>query len=135
MSCPSVLNKLAAGCRWSPTPIVICYAIAALTGDFNVDGHRADIVILKAARAHAAYEGRLSITDRDVLLAAELALPHRMKRQPFQEAGLEQSQLEDKLRRAHRKKQAAQAEASEDPRRRRWRTPQKSAEGSEIGRR
>ena len=75
------------------------------------DGHRADIVILKAARTHAAYEGRLSITDRDVLLAAELALPHRMKRQPFQEAGLEQSQLEDKLRRAQ---EQAQAEVSED---------------------
>ena len=45
-------------------------------------------------------------------LGAGLALPHRMKRQPFQEAGLEQSQLEDKLRRAQ--EQAAQAEASED---------------------
>ena len=86
------------------------YAIAALTGDFKVDGHRADIVILKAARAHAAYEGRLSITDRDVLLAAELALPHRMKRQPFQEAGLEQGQLEDKLRRAQEQAQAEVAE-------------------------
>lgn len=84
------------------------FAIAALTAEFKVDGHRADIVILKAARAHAAFEGRLQITDRDILLAAELALPHRLKRQPFQEAVLEPSQLEDRLRKAQ---EQAQAEA------------------------
>ncbi|MFZ2489338.1 MAG: ATP-binding protein [Anaerolineae bacterium] len=86
------------------------YAIAALTGDFKVDGHRADIVILKTARAHAAYEGRLAVNDRDILLAAELALPHRMKRQPFQEAVLEPSQLEEKLRKAQ---EQARSEMSE----------------------
>ena len=30
-----------------------------LTTSFRVDGHRADIVILKTARAHAAWQGRL----------------------------------------------------------------------------
>ncbi len=34
------------------------FAIAALTASLHVDGHRADLVILKAARAHAAFEGR-----------------------------------------------------------------------------
>lgn len=86
------------------------FAIAALTSDFQVDGHRADIVILKAARAHAAFEGRLEITNRDILLAAELALAHRLKRQPFQETVLEQGQLEDRLRKA---REEAAAEASE----------------------
>ncbi|MEA3336726.1 MAG: ATP-binding protein [Chloroflexota bacterium] len=88
------------------------FAIAALTADFKVDGHRADIVILKAARAHAAYEGRLQITDRDILLAAELALPHRLKRQPFQETALEQGQLEDRLRRAQEQAQAETTEST-----------------------
>lgn len=88
------------------------YAIAALTCDFKVDGHRADIVILKAARAHAAYEGRLAINDRDMLLAAELALPHRMKRQPFQEAVLDQAQLEDKLRKAQDRATAEMTESA-----------------------
>ncbi|MCB0075052.1 MAG: ATP-binding protein, partial [Caldilineaceae bacterium] len=41
------------------------YTIAALTSSFKVDGHRADIVILRTARAQAAYEGRLQITDND----------------------------------------------------------------------
>ncbi len=76
------------------------YTIASLTASFNVDGHRADIVILKTARAHAAYEGRLAISDRDILLAAELALPHRMKKQPFQDSVMSPEQLENNMRRA-----------------------------------
>jgi hypothetical protein len=34
------------------------------------------------------------------LLAAELALPHRLKRQPFEEAVMDVGQLEDRLRKA-----------------------------------
>lgn len=58
--------------------------IARLTTAFRVDGHRGDLVILKVARANAALEGRLNLTAQDVALAAELALPHRLKRTPFQ---------------------------------------------------
>jgi Mg-chelatase subunit ChlI len=76
------------------------YTIAALTASFRVDGHRADIVILRTARAQAAYDGRDAITDRDILLAAELALPHRMKKQPFQDAVLNAEQLQNNMRQA-----------------------------------
>jgi magnesium chelatase subunit I len=76
------------------------YTIAALTASFRVDGHRADIVILRTARAQAAYEGRLQINDHDILLAAELALPHRMKKQPFQESALNPDQLQNNMRQA-----------------------------------
>ena len=76
------------------------YTIAALTASFKVDGHRADIVILKTARAQAAYDGRLQINDKDILLAAELALPHRMKKQPFQETALNPDQLQANMRQA-----------------------------------
>jgi Mg-chelatase subunit ChlI len=63
----------------------------------NVDGHRADLVILKAARAHAAFEGRTAITDRDIALAAELALPHRIKRGPFHQAEITPEQLQERI--------------------------------------
>ena len=76
------------------------YTIASLTASFDVDGHRADIVILRTARAQAAYDGRLDISDRDILLAAELALPHRMKKQPFQESVLNPDQLQANMRQA-----------------------------------
>src|SRR5512135_1078665 len=62
------------------------YAIAELSAGLEVDGHRADLVILKGARAHAALVQRTAIAEEDILLAAELALPHRMKRKAFQDA-------------------------------------------------
>lgn len=88
------------------------YTIAALTASFKVDGHRADIVILKTARAQAAYDGRLQISDKDILLAAELALPHRMKKQPFQDSVLNPDQLQSNMRQA--RAEAEQSVSDED---------------------
>ena len=72
-------------------------SIAALTASLNVEGHRADLVILKTARAHAAFEGRKSITDRDIALAAELALPHRIKQGPFNQSEISPEDLQDRI--------------------------------------
>lgn len=72
-------------------------SIASLTASLSVDGHRADLVILKAARAQAAFEGRRAITDRDIALAAELALPHRIKRGPFQQSEMSMEELQDRI--------------------------------------
>lgn len=69
-------------------------SIAALSVSLNVDGHRADLVILKTARAHAAFEGRKTINDRDIALASELALPHRIKRGPFHQAEVNLEELQ-----------------------------------------
>lgn len=76
-------------------------SIAALTASLNVDGHRADLVILKTARAHAAFEGRTAISDRDIALAAELALPHRIKRGPFQQAEITMEDLQERIDQLH----------------------------------
>lgn len=72
-------------------------SIAALTASLHVDGHRADLVILKAARAQAAFEGRKQITDLDIALAAELALPHRIRRGPFNQAEIGIEELQDRI--------------------------------------
>jgi len=72
-------------------------AIAALTSSLSVDGHRADLVILKAARAQAAFEGRTAVSERDIALAAELTLPHRIKRSPFQQAEMSMEELQDRI--------------------------------------
>ena len=71
--------------------------IADLTSRMQVDGHRADLVILKAARAHAAFEGRNAITTRDIALAAELALPHRVNAGPFRHSDMGITQLEEQI--------------------------------------
>lgn len=72
-------------------------SIASLTASLSVDGHRADLVILKAARAQAAIEGRTSITDRDIAMAAELALPHRLKRGPFMQTEMSMEDLQERI--------------------------------------
>jgi Mg-chelatase subunit ChlI len=72
-------------------------SIAALTSSLNVDGHRADLVILKTARAHAAFEGRTTISERDIVLAAELALPHRIRKGPFQQAEITMEELQERI--------------------------------------
>lgn len=74
--------------------------IANLTSSMEVDGHRADLVILKTARAHAAFESRKAITERDILLAAELALPHRFKRSPFENTERSIQDLQQRLEKA-----------------------------------
>lgn len=74
--------------------------IAQLTAEMQVDGHRADIVILKAAMAQAAFEGRTAVESSDILSAAELALPHRLRRKPFEDPAGQMARLEQKLEEA-----------------------------------
>jgi Mg-chelatase subunit ChlI len=69
-------------------------------------------VILKTARAQAAYDGRLQINDKDILLAAELALPHRMKKQPFQDSVLNPDQLQANMRQARAEAEQAISDES-----------------------
>lgn len=61
--------------------------------DFAVDGHRADIVMHRTALTLAAFGGRRRVIEEDVRGAAELSLPHRRRRQPFEDAGFDQKQL------------------------------------------
>jgi len=72
-------------------------SIAGLTSSLHVDGHRADLVILKAARAQAAFDGRVRISDMDIAIAAELALPHRIRRGPFQQSEIRLEELHDRI--------------------------------------
>lgn len=51
--------------------------IARLAVQNNTRGHRADIVMFQGAKAHAAYEGRREVLQRDIRTAARFALPHR----------------------------------------------------------
>ncbi len=67
--------------------------ITSLTAQMRVDGHRADMVILRTAAALSAFEGRLTVSMQDVLTASELALPHRLQRDPFQDSRQQVEQL------------------------------------------
>ncbi|MDV6207991.1 magnesium chelatase subunit D family protein [Rhodococcus erythropolis] len=87
--------------------------IASLCASFDVDGMRADLVLARTATAHAAWRGDSEVTAEDVRVAAELTLPHRRRRDPFDEPGLDQQQLDDALEQAD---QDAQSQVEDDAR-------------------
>ncbi|MEV6429659.1 magnesium chelatase subunit D family protein [Nocardia sp. NPDC051463] len=84
--------------------------IAALCASFDVDGMRADLVVARTATAHAAWRGADTVSEEDVRVAAELALPHRRRRDPFDEPGISEQQLDDAMRDAG--EEAARTEQS-----------------------
>jgi len=71
--------------------------IANIAIEMAVDGHRADIFMLKVAQTIAAYHERVNVTEDDVKEAAELVLSHRMRRKPFQEPKVDKEKLEESI--------------------------------------
>ncbi|OBH15282.1 hypothetical protein A9X03_22480 [Mycobacterium sp. E1715] len=74
--------------------------IAAVCAAFDVDGMRADLVVARTAAAHAAWRGAKAVEEQDVRVAAELALPHRRRRDPFDDPGIDRDQLDQALAQA-----------------------------------
>lgn len=71
------------------------YELAAkISIALNVDGHRADIAVVKTAITIAAFENREKVIKEDMLRAAVLALPHRMRKTPFEDGILDKEQIE-----------------------------------------
>ena len=71
--------------------------IIELSLKVGVDGHRSDLIMMKAAKTYAAYRGRIEVLPEDIKDAAELALPHRVRRKPFQELFLDKKLIEEHL--------------------------------------
>ncbi|MGJ7906186.1 putative cobaltochelatase [Actinopolyspora sp. H202] len=84
--------------------------IASVCASFEVDGMRADLVLARAAVAHAAWRGVDAVAAADVEAAARLALPHRRRRDPFDEPGMDEQQLQQAL--ADAEQDAAQQQES-----------------------
>ncbi|MGZ4782271.1 MAG: magnesium chelatase subunit D family protein [Oryzihumus sp.] len=71
--------------------------IARICAAYDVDGMRGDLVTARTAIAHAAWCGRDEVTDEDVRVAARLALPHRRRRNPFDDTDGAAEDLEQVL--------------------------------------
>ena len=72
------------------------YDIAARIGiALEVDGHRADITMLKTARTIAAYMGENTVTQDHICKAAMLVLPHRMRKHPFENTMLDSQRISE----------------------------------------
>jgi magnesium chelatase subunit D len=69
--------------------------LTRLCCELDVDGLRADIVLHKTACALAALDDRTRVGLEDIRAAAELVLPHRRRRRPFEQPERDREQLED----------------------------------------
>jgi magnesium chelatase subunit D len=69
--------------------------ITTACASLGVDGLRGDLVTARAAIAHAAWADRPAVTEADIRAAARLALPHRRRRGPFDDPGMDDAQLDE----------------------------------------
>ncbi len=89
--------------------------IAALCAAFDVDGMRADLVVARTAVAHAAWRGASTVAEDDIRVAAELALPHRRRRDPFDDPGLDPERLDEAMQQAGESAAESDAGSERDP--------------------
>ncbi len=71
--------------------------VSAICARFEVDGHRADLTMARAAVAHAALEGRDAVAAVDLARVAPMVLVHRMRTHPFEEASYDHGLVEEIL--------------------------------------
>ncbi|MCK9581109.1 MAG: AAA family ATPase [Methanoregula sp.] len=71
--------------------------IAQTCVDMGVMTHRAEITIVRTAKTIAAFNGREEVTVDDVREAMALALPHRMRKKPFEDPRVDQQKINDMM--------------------------------------
>jgi len=90
--CEAIVSAQATIGKITPTEDVLDMAVQ-VSMHLGVDGHRADLTLVKAAMASAAMRGRDRVQREDVRRVAGMVLPHRMRRTPFEEGGLDMEEL------------------------------------------
>jgi Mg-chelatase subunit ChlI len=100
--------------------------VARMCIELDVDGHRPDIIITRAAMTKAAYDGRNRVTEDDMIFASELTLGFRMRRTPFEEAALGSSKFQQVLE--HAKK----LEAEEKKKKRKAKAQKEKSKGKKT---
>lgn len=90
-------------------------AISLICCEVGAVSLRADITMNKVARTIAALNGRPIVQLRDVKDAAELVLPHRKRRNPTDQPGLDQDQLDSLMENIENQLEKEQTEDIESP--------------------
>jgi len=81
------LRKAARALAAMETPTDVLEMAATLCLKLGVDGLRGELTLVRATRARAALAGRSAPTPDDVVAVAPMALRHRLRRDPLDEAG------------------------------------------------
>jgi len=81
--------------------------------ELGVRTHRAEIVIARTAKTIAAFDDRREVTLNDLKEAMELALPHRMRRKPFEPPELDTEKLDEMMDEKDREKDEQEQQEQE----------------------
>jgi Mg-chelatase subunit ChlI len=72
--------------KYVTAPDALLRAIVLIAIDLEIDGHRGEITLMKAAKANAAFEGRTELCAEDIRAVAKMVFMHRLKSLPFENA-------------------------------------------------
>jgi len=72
--------------------------IANISIALDVDGHRSDLIMMKASKTIAGFSGRKEVTAQDIDNSLEIALSHRMRRQPFENMVVDPGRIPELVR-------------------------------------
>lgn len=78
----------------------LLHVASSVALDVGAEGLRADLMLVRAARANAALAERSLTTLEDLREVAELVLSHRRRRRPFEQPGVGEDELDDAFGRA-----------------------------------
>lgn len=73
----------------------LMYQVVEACISLGIMTHRAEITIIRTAKTIAAFNGRMHVTSSDIKDAMNLALPHRMRKKPFEEPKIDPKILEE----------------------------------------
>ncbi len=76
-------------------PTDVAEIASHLALEVGAEGLRADLMLCRAATAHAALHARDAVTADDVRAVAEMVLAHRRRRQPFDTPGIRPDEMDD----------------------------------------
>jgi len=83
--------------------------IAETCVQMGVMTHRAEITIVRTAKTIAAFNGREEVTVEDVREAMALALPHRMRKKPFEDPRVDQQKINEMMQDEQKKTTVSQS--------------------------
>ncbi len=63
----------------------------------GAEGHRSDLTIVKASRAMAALDGKDSVSEKELVQAAEMALRHRVRQKGLSDSAFDRKKLENAM--------------------------------------
>ncbi len=99
--------------------------VAEMCVELDVDGHRADILIVRTAKTIAAYNGRKNVNIEDIKEAAELVLPHRLRRKPFEETRHIDDQINEVMKKIENSEKDEQRKEIEEEKEKKGREEEK----------